>query len=213
MKCLISDCDGTIVNLYIDWEDLRKKLSQYLRKFEISSSMSPLSDEYNNSIRILKNKLPKYNFNKVRKTILKIMEEEEVKGKNKMKLIPGAQELLINVVNKYKFALFSSNGRKIIENAWKKYSLPKIDIVISREDVTYIKPNSEGLRKILNHLNIKPQDALFLGDSEIDIVTAKSMGMKIVFLKKKVQYSKLDATDYQITALKQLENILEKIRI
>lgn len=54
------------------------------------------------------------------------------------------------------------------------------DVVISSLDVTRPKPHPECLHLILEHFDIHPQDALYVGDSLVDAQTAASAGVPFV---------------------------------
>ena len=47
------------------------------------------------------------------------------------------------------------------------------DVIITGDDVTKPKPHPEGVMKALKQLNIKNTDAVFLGDSDADILAGK----------------------------------------
>ncbi|XQY92704.1 HAD family hydrolase [Metabacillus sp. HB246100] len=47
------------------------------------------------------------------------------------------------------------------------------DVIITGDDVTIPKPHPEGLNKALEQLNIKNSEAIFLGDSDADILAGK----------------------------------------
>ncbi|MEH7384823.1 HAD family hydrolase [Bacillus sp. JJ1521] len=47
------------------------------------------------------------------------------------------------------------------------------DVIITGDDVTIPKPHPEGLNKALSQLKIKNTDAIFLGDSDADILAGK----------------------------------------
>lgn len=52
-----------------------------------------------------------------------------------------------------------------------------IDIAITSVDVGYRKPNSAGYVKLLESLEISPNDMIFIGDEEKDIIGAKKLGI------------------------------------
>jgi len=64
--------------------------------------------------------------------------------------------------------------------------------------------NPDALLKILKHFQIKPHQAIYVGDSQLDELAAKSAGIPLVAFRNKALIS-----DYHIENLKQLEKLLE----
>jgi phosphoglycolate phosphatase-like HAD superfamily hydrolase len=58
-------------------------------------------------------------------------------------------------------------------------------MVVTALDVKNPKPHPESIEKILQSLNLKKEEAVFVGDSEVDQQTAKSSGIKFVAYKNK----------------------------
>jgi len=59
------------------------------------------------------------------------------------------------------------------------------DIVVSSLDVTRPKPHPESLLKILDFFSIRPDQALYVGDSPVDAETAKAASVLFVAYKNK----------------------------
>ncbi|MFN7253541.1 MAG: HAD family hydrolase [Anaerobacillus sp.] len=54
------------------------------------------------------------------------------------------------------------------------------DVIITGDDVSIPKPHPEGLNKALAQLNIKNSDAIFLGDSDADILAGKQANVHTI---------------------------------
>ena len=54
------------------------------------------------------------------------------------------------------------------------------DIVISSLDVSRPKPHPESIIKILDYFSISPEEAVYIGDSPIDLETASAAGVHFV---------------------------------
>ena len=52
-----------------------------------------------------------------------------------------------------------------------------LDIVVGGEDVQQPKPSPEGIRFALSHLNSRPEETLYVGDSTVDAETARNAGV------------------------------------
>jgi len=77
------------------------------------------------------------------------------------------------------------------------------DMVVTASDVEQPKPHPEGLIKILRHFDVGPQQAVYIGDSPVDAAAAKAAGISLVAYDNPQL-----PTDYHITSLDQLENLL-----
>ena len=80
-----------------------------------------------------------------------------------------------------KLAIFTGKGRRSIGISIKKLELEKyFNFIVSDDDVAISKPNSEGVLKILEHYKLNPDEALFLGDSDADIISAQHANVQAV---------------------------------
>ena len=52
--------------------------------------------------------------------------------------------------------------------------------IVGREDVTHRKPHPEPVLKCLEHLRLAPHQAVYIGDSPIDIQAGKAAGVVTV---------------------------------
>jgi HAD superfamily hydrolase (TIGR01509 family) len=62
---------------------------------------------------------------------------------------------------------------------------PFFDMVVTALDVKNPKPHPESIEKILGAFNLKREEAVFVGDSEVDQQAAKSAGIKFVAYKNR----------------------------
>lgn len=62
---------------------------------------------------------------------------------------------------------------------------PFFDMVVTALDVKNPKPHPESVEKILQTFNLKRNEVVFVGDSELDQQAAKSAGIKFIAYKNK----------------------------
>ena len=77
------------------------------------------------------------------------------------------------------------------------------DLVVTALDVAKPKPHPDQLNKILEHFTLTPEQAIFIGDSELDAAAARAAGVAFVAYANRV----LEA-DFHIERLQQVEDIL-----
>jgi pyrophosphatase PpaX len=66
------------------------------------------------------------------------------------------------------------------------------DVIITGDDVTIPKPHPEGVNKALAQLNIKNTEAVFLGDSDADILTGKKANVQTIGVQWLPNYQTLE---------------------
>jgi len=57
------------------------------------------------------------------------------------------------------------------------------EYVMTASQVTHPKPHPEPLLKVLDYFNAAPEEALFIGDGEVDMQSAKSAGVPFISYK------------------------------
>jgi len=96
---------------------------------------------------------------------------------------PGLKELLALLKPKCGLAV-ATNRSNTIEKVLEYYGLAGyFDIVVCSLDVTRPKPHPESLFKILDFFSIRPDQALYVGDSSVDAETAKAASVPFVAYK------------------------------
>jgi len=121
-----------------------------------------------------------------------------------MKIEPYLKPLLKKLRPQYKTAI-ATNRTDTMGWVLSEHGLEgSFDYVVSALDVDFPKPNPQPLIRILEHFKIAPQEAVYVGDTELDEMAAKGAGVPLVAYNN----SSLEAT-YYINSLKELENILK----
>lgn len=57
------------------------------------------------------------------------------------------------------------------------------EYVMTASQVTHPKPHPEPLFKVLKHFDVAPEEALFIGDGEVDMQSARSAGVPFISYK------------------------------
>jgi len=86
----------------------------------------------------------------------------------------------------------------------------KIDFICTAREAKAVKPNPKIYKCVLNTLQVKPEEALMVGDTpEIDITTPKKLGMKAVMLCRD-EVREVKQADHIIHSLTELLNIIQE---
>ncbi|MFA0816227.1 MAG: HAD family hydrolase [Anaerofustis sp.] len=78
----------------------------------------------------------------------------------------------------HKTAIVTSKLHRRIDEVFLKYDAPGlVDEIIGFDDVSYAKPDPEGLLLAMDHLSADKENVLYIGDTVIDAETARNAGV------------------------------------
>jgi len=196
---VIFDFGGTLVGGKLDVEGYRQRLLDYIRNlgYRVSeSSLRKAIDGMLAKLRKAREKNKEIRFEELYSSVLlrlRINPTEEVldhiyelyKRSYLFETVPGAEEALQSLYGKYKLAVISNATSQLPRFALKKSGLSKFfQVVVVSRDLGVRKPDPQIFRYTLEKLNVKPEEAIHVGDSiKHDVVGAKSVGMKAVWIK------------------------------
>jgi phosphoglycolate phosphatase len=122
-----------------------------------------------------------------------------------MEMEPYLKEFLEYLRPTYKTAI-STNRSDTMGPVLKEHGLEGyFDLVVSCLDVKHPKPDPESLIKILDHFGLSPEEAIYIGDSQIDEMAANAAGVPLVGYKN----PRLSAA-FHVTHFKEIEDFLEE---
>jgi phosphoglycolate phosphatase len=100
-----------------------------------------------------------------------------------MRMEPYLKAFLEYLRPNYKTAISTNRSdtmnRVLLEHGLLGY----FDLVVSSLDVKRPKPHPESLLKILSHFRLSPEEAIYVGDSEVDALAAEAAGIPLVAYK------------------------------
>lgn len=71
------------------------------------------------------------------------------------------------------------------------------DMIVTALDVVHPKPNRESIDKIVHAFGVQPSETLYVGDSEVDLLTAQASGVIFVAYKSENLWSGLFIDDHR----------------
>ncbi len=114
----------------------------------------------------------------------------------------------------YRMGVVSNCGAHAADTVLERFSLAGyFEIILSRNDVSYLKPSPEGLNLALKKLCISADRALFIGDSINDILAADKVPMPSCFLscgESLVTGKNARIATFQISSLSSLLDLLDQ---
>jgi len=184
IKAVILDIDGTLVNFTLDYKTSRAEVIQYLTKQGFPLSLFSIKE---NIFEMLK-KAEIYMKNNdkqegkariIRKGVLSIADRHEMEAANTTHMLPGVLETLKTLRKMgLQMAVFTMNGEKSTNHVMRTFRLEQFfDAIITREAVSAVKPDPAHLEAVLSALNIRPEEAIVVGDSALDMKGAHDLGI------------------------------------
>jgi HAD superfamily hydrolase (TIGR01509 family) len=134
-----------------------------------------------------------YSSAETRDLLVKVYEEAILSDPPKLK--EGVFEALEYVRGRYKVGLISvtgvSPGRIVREILRDHGILHYFDVLTFSDEVKLVKPNPRLFTACLNELNVRPENAVHVGDSyKSDVIGAIDAGMRTIWVKTREQEQK-----------------------
>lgn len=101
-----------------------------------------------------------------------------------LKMEPNLLEALSELKKRGIIRAISTSRTTSMPHIMDMYKLSSyFDMVVTALDVTHPKPHPESVEKILKAFNLSKENVLYIGDSDVDRVTALSSGVRFIAYK------------------------------
>jgi len=95
--------------------------------------------------------------------------------------VEGIVPMLHSLSGKYRLGVVTMRGGKSARAFLRQIGLEDLfEVIISREDVRRLKPHPEPVRKAALALGLTPAQTLMVGDTSLDVKSAKKAGAQAV---------------------------------
>lgn len=103
-----------------------------------------------------------------------------------LKMEPHLLQTLEKLKEKGILRAINTNRTTSMKYIMEKYDLWQyFEMVVTALDVKNPKPNPESIEKIIQELNLNKEEAVFVGDSDVDQQTAESSGVRFIAYKNR----------------------------
>jgi phosphoglycolate phosphatase len=219
IKAVVFDFDGTLFQFVLDYEGMRNGVKDAV----IAAGLPASAFQGGERIRDIVNEMRKYakannwtdkKTQRVMDEINRVLDHFEWESAQSNSPADGAKDVLETLKRMgLKTGLLTNNSKRSITYLLKKYSFTKLlDVVVTRSDLgdfNYLKPSSIGLAKVLEKLGIRANEALYVGDSVVDVKAALGVGTKPIFVT--TGYSAVDEArkvDPTLTTINRVDQVL-----
>ena len=182
IKAIVFDLDGTLTEFNLDYKGVRSEAIQFFASRGFDSSMFTLNESVFEMLEIAEVYVRQHNeggrkSEGIRRDIFLLADRYEILAARTTRLLPSANMLLEAAKRmRLKRALYTTKGKKATDYILKHFHINRFfDIVITREDVSAIKPNVAHLETVLEALDTKPEEAIIVGDSTEDVLCGRQL--------------------------------------
>lgn len=182
-KAVIFDLDGTLLNTL---DDLADSTNYALSKFGYPTRTIDEVRQFvgNGVAKLIERAIPEGKNNPNFEKCLAIFKENYAQNMyNKTAPYNGIIEMLSNLKSKgIKIAVVSNKFDLAVKELCKKYFEEFIDFAAGENEAQGIrkKPAPDTVISVLNKFNFASEDAVYVGDSDVDIMTAKNSKMPCI---------------------------------
>lgn len=182
-KAVIFDLDGTLLNTL---DDLADSTNYALSRFGYPARTIEEVRQFvgNGVAKLIERAIPEGKNNPNFEKCLAIFKENYAQNMyNKTAPYNGIIEMLSNLKSKgIKIAVVSNKFDLAVKELCKKYFEGFIDFAAGENEAQGIKkkPAPDTVISVLNEFNFASEDAVYVGDSDVDIMTAKNSKMPCI---------------------------------
>ncbi len=185
LKAVIFDVDGVLVdsreaNIHLYQELLsRGGYSKPSREAVLECFHVPLRG----SIELLAPGISK----KEVERLLVMVNTADIRDADLLKFPEKLAEVLQELHRSYQLAIVTSRIRLGMDDVFSRTNIQDLfDAVITYEDYDKPKPDPEPLLVALEKLSVSAEEAIYVGDSDTDIMAATAAGMRSIHLSRSV---------------------------
>jgi pyrophosphatase PpaX len=179
---ILFDLDGVIVKSEKVWLSSLNSALKYYNQKQINPktfNKKFWGNDVNNTLQALG--LPE--------KAMEIVNKSYIENIDNVGLFPDVEQTLKNLTQ-FKKGVVTNTPKKIALYLLDKFNIIKyFDVIVTSDDVKYGKPNPEIIIKACNLLNIKPNDAIIIGDTISDIKAGKKLNCIVIGINIKADYT------------------------
>lgn len=180
-KAVIFDMDGTILNTL---EDLKNATNYSLRQFNMPErTLEEVRMFVGNGIRkLVERAVPAgTSAEKIDEVLDVFLKYYEVHSADNTSSYPGIHELVEKLkAAGIKTAVSTNKADAPAQELGKEYFNGIFDLIVGQRDGLRTKPAPDSVNEILKILNIQKKDAVYVGDSDVDVQTAANSDLDFI---------------------------------
>ena len=182
---VLFDFEGTLVDFQWQLEPAEAELRHAFAEFGVAGGVFETGNYaamWNSAADLL---APQGRLDELRRALYPIYDRWDMDALERWTPRAGAADLLRRLADRgARAAVVSNVGRKALSIALDRFDFSRwLSPVVSRDEVSSMKPGTEGILQALSALNVADGDALFVGDSRADVFGARAAGMPVAIIR------------------------------
>ncbi len=181
IEAVIFDLDGTLLYTL---EDLKNSTNFSLRTFGYPErTLEEVRQFVGNGVRkLIERAVPEGTDNGITEEVLRVFKENYGQNMyNCTKPYNSIEKLLLGLrQNGLKTAVVSNKFDLAVKELCKKYFGNLIDVAIGQRDDVPKKPAPDGVFAAIDELGVKLKNCIYVGDSDVDVLTARNSGLPCI---------------------------------
>jgi len=182
---VIFDFEGTLVNFQWQLEPAEHELRAAFAELGFAGeefSQGNYATMWNAAADLL---APQGRMVELRQALCPIYDRWDFDAQTRWAPRPGAAELLRRLVaTGSHVGLVSNIGRRSLDGALRRLDFAGCLLpVVTRDDVTHMKPRAEGILRVLAAWQLAADEVLFVGDSRADVSGARTAGISVAIIR------------------------------
>jgi HAD superfamily hydrolase (TIGR01509 family) len=189
IRAVIFDLDGTVASFNLDFRTVRALVMDHLARKGVPAQLLSLDESVFEMLRKTETWAKSSGksaafLETLRTQVLAITETYELEAASKTTLLPGVVDALKALrAMGLKIGLCTINSEKSVNRILERFGIAGMfDVTIPRNRVRHVKPDPEHLEAALRVLGAAPEETLVVGDSRVDMQSAKGLGAVAVGL-------------------------------
>ena len=201
-KVLIFDLDGTLLDSFsIHFESYRVTCAHFGITITEEAFRAAYSADWNHTYGALGIQTDRW------EAASKLWRAQATK--HQAQLFPGVKDTLLQLRRTHQLALVTSGSRARVARDLKNTGISQFfQVVVTGEDVQRPKPSPEGLIRVLDHLKLAPQEAVYIGDWLSDCEMADAAGVPFVGIRSEFNAAHPDQSLFSLNSVAELPALL-----
>lgn len=213
-EAVIFDLDGTLIDTL---EDLKDSINFALKQHGMPErSLEEVRSFVGNGVKkLVFRSVPENTSDELRESCLKAFKAHYITNSmNKTRPYNGICELIKKLKEKgVKLAVVTNKTQDAADGIMNEFFKDDFEIIIGQIDGVAQKPQPDGVWYAIEKLGASKQNSVYIGDSEVDCLTAKNSGIPIIgvtwgFRGRKVLEE--NNADYIVDSPEEILNIITR---
>ena len=180
LTAIIFDFDGTLAKLTLDKRQAKDKIVGIAQKYINPDLARRLEQVYVVETVYALEKHCGTSAEKFRQEAFQALSELELAGSKGKEVFPYTKGVLTELRHRgMRLGILSRSCRAALKLAFPDVD-GYVDAVVTRDEARYVKPHPAHMEHVLSLLDVRPCEAVYVGDQASDMQTGKAASMRTV---------------------------------